>query len=153
MCSQPPVSHDDGYLMEELLQAIPLMSADTPELGITGGEPTLLHDNLIRLITSIREHCCTFLKTRQSSYQAARTVIACTMITRRSCGSWDLHESSSSRMEKPGLSRAGPSFLCRSMEKIRAISKCRGTVTSSAIEAITCWSTRTADRQTMDDPL
>jgi His-Xaa-Ser system radical SAM maturase HxsC len=56
MCSQPPVPRDDGYLVEDLLKAIPLMSPETIELGITGGEPTLLHDGLIRLLVSARDH-------------------------------------------------------------------------------------------------
>jgi len=41
MCSQPPRAIDDGYLVEEILEAIPLMSSNTRELCITGGEPTL----------------------------------------------------------------------------------------------------------------
>ena len=72
------------------------------------------------------------------------------MITRRSCASWIY---TVVELAVEAGSRAELSLLCRSMEKIPAISTCRGTVTSSAIEAITCWSTRTAGRQTMDDPL
>lgn len=32
MCSQPPRRIDDGYLIDEILEAIPLMSPDTQEL-------------------------------------------------------------------------------------------------------------------------
>jgi His-Xaa-Ser system radical SAM maturase HxsC len=56
MCSQPPMTHDDSYLVEDLLRAIPLMSPDTNELGFTGGETALLHDGLIRLIAAARDH-------------------------------------------------------------------------------------------------
>lgn len=56
MCSQPPVPRDDGFIVEDLLAAIPLMSLEAVELGITGGEPTLLHDDLIRLLVSARDH-------------------------------------------------------------------------------------------------
>jgi His-Xaa-Ser system radical SAM maturase HxsC len=54
MCSQPPRSRDDSYLVQEILDAIPLMSKDTAELGITGGEPTLLQDNLLSIIESAK---------------------------------------------------------------------------------------------------
>ncbi len=50
MCSQPPRDIDDNYLTDAYLEAIPLMSRETPELGITGGEPTLLGDRLLTLI-------------------------------------------------------------------------------------------------------
>lgn len=56
MCSQPPKDWDDSYLVDELLQAIPLMSRDTIELGITGGEPTLLGEDLIRIINCIKNN-------------------------------------------------------------------------------------------------
>jgi len=56
MCSQPPRDIDDDYLIEDWLRVIPLMSSDTPELGITGGEPTLRFDDLLALIRSAKEH-------------------------------------------------------------------------------------------------
>lgn len=56
MCSQPPKPHDDSWLVDELLTAIPLMSPETPEIGITGGEPTLLGDRLLELVTSLAQH-------------------------------------------------------------------------------------------------
>ena len=49
MCSQPPRDIDDSYLVDEALRTISLMDQDTPEIGFTGGEPTLLGDGLIRL--------------------------------------------------------------------------------------------------------
>lgn len=54
MCSQPPRDIDDSYLVNELLQAIPLMDRRTTEIGITGGEPTLLGDGLLKLIWSLK---------------------------------------------------------------------------------------------------
>ncbi len=56
MCSQPPKNRDDSYIVNELLEAIPLMSRQTVELGITGGEPTLLGDDLIRIINCIKNN-------------------------------------------------------------------------------------------------
>lgn len=56
MCSQPPRDVDDGYLVEDLLEAIPLISPDTEVIGFTGGEPTLLHDRFLRLLESTRDH-------------------------------------------------------------------------------------------------
>lgn len=56
MCSQPPKDHDDSWLVDELLQAIPLISPDTRELGITGGEPGLLGPRLVELVARLRDH-------------------------------------------------------------------------------------------------
>jgi len=55
MCSQPPRTEDDGNIVEELLQAIPLFHPEAEEVGFTGGEPTLLGDGLLRLIASMRD--------------------------------------------------------------------------------------------------
>jgi His-Xaa-Ser system radical SAM maturase HxsC len=55
MCSQPPKAGDDAHLVRAYLEAIPLMSADTRELGITGGEPTLLGGALLDVIRSCKE--------------------------------------------------------------------------------------------------
>jgi His-Xaa-Ser system radical SAM maturase HxsC len=38
------------------LDAIPLMPTDTPELGISGGEPTLVPDGLLRVILACRNY-------------------------------------------------------------------------------------------------
>jgi His-Xaa-Ser system radical SAM maturase HxsC len=56
MCSQPPREIEDGYLIDEILEAIPLMSQETPELCITGGEPTLLGDRLLEVIEATKRH-------------------------------------------------------------------------------------------------
>jgi His-Xaa-Ser system radical SAM maturase HxsC len=56
MCSQPPRDVADGYLVEDILRCIPWMAKDTPELGITGGEPTLLHDKLIEVLAATKKH-------------------------------------------------------------------------------------------------
>jgi len=54
MCSQPPRDIDDSYLVKELLEAVPLMDRRTVEIGITGGEPTLLGDSLLELLWSLK---------------------------------------------------------------------------------------------------
>ena len=56
MCSQPPREVDDDYLVGDILRMIPWMAKETPELGITGGEPTLLHGKLLEVIESIKRH-------------------------------------------------------------------------------------------------
>lgn len=62
MCSQPPRDIDDSYIVGELLKAIPLMDRETAEIGITGGEPTLLGDSLVDLIWSCKNNLpCTSL--------------------------------------------------------------------------------------------
>lgn len=50
MCSQPPRDEDDGWRVNELLQLIPLVDKSDSQLGITGGEPTLLGDGLVQIL-------------------------------------------------------------------------------------------------------
>ncbi len=56
MCSQPPKDHDDTQhfltINEELIRLIP---PATSNLGITGGEPTLLREKLFPLIALLKE--------------------------------------------------------------------------------------------------
>lgn len=49
MCSQPPKRADDSWIVEEVLETIRLMDPATAEIGLTGGEPTLLGDDLLRI--------------------------------------------------------------------------------------------------------
>jgi His-Xaa-Ser system radical SAM maturase HxsC len=55
MCSQPPKEVDDSWRVRELLRTIDLMSPETEELGITGGEPTLLGDGLVEVVRRCKE--------------------------------------------------------------------------------------------------
>lgn len=55
MCSQPPKARDDSWLIDELMELIPLVSPDTQEIGITGGEPGLLGTRLIDLIGLMKQ--------------------------------------------------------------------------------------------------
>lgn len=57
MCSQPPRPMDDGHLIDQHLRLVELIDPDVEALGITGGEPTLLKRDLLRLI----EGCKTLL--------------------------------------------------------------------------------------------
>jgi len=50
MCSQPPRDEDDSWRIDELLALIPLIDADEVQLGVSGGEPTLLGADLGLLI-------------------------------------------------------------------------------------------------------
>ena len=54
MCSQPPRDVDDGWLVEEMLATIDLMDRDEAQLGISGGEPTLLGDDLLVVLDRAR---------------------------------------------------------------------------------------------------
>lgn len=56
MCSQPPRKQDDSWLLDELMELIPLISPDTRELGITGGEPGLLGARLLQLLEQLKMH-------------------------------------------------------------------------------------------------
>jgi His-Xaa-Ser system radical SAM maturase HxsC len=55
MCSQPPKDVDDSHVVAEHLRLIELMSPEIAELGITGGEPTLLKDGLVTVIRRCKE--------------------------------------------------------------------------------------------------
>lgn len=54
MCSQPPKDHDDSYLIDDWIAAIPYIDESCPELTITGGEPTLLKDKFFELVNTMR---------------------------------------------------------------------------------------------------
>ena len=54
MCSQPPREVDDRWLVDEMLQTIPLVDRDEIQLGISGGEPTLLGDDLLLVLHQAR---------------------------------------------------------------------------------------------------
>ena len=54
MCSQPPREVDDGWLVDEMLETIPLVDGDETQLGISGGEPTLLGDDLLVVLDRAR---------------------------------------------------------------------------------------------------
>lgn len=56
MCSQPPKKNDDSFLVDEILRALPLMDPAAPELGFTGGEPTLLEDRFFEVIAAAKAH-------------------------------------------------------------------------------------------------
>jgi len=54
MCSQPPKDRPDDWLVDELLEVIPLMSLNTREVGITGGEPGLLGPRLVEIVDRLQ---------------------------------------------------------------------------------------------------
>lgn len=56
MCSQPPKARDDSWLATDLERAIPLISPEAAEIGISGGEPALLGDRLVELLRLLRDH-------------------------------------------------------------------------------------------------
>jgi His-Xaa-Ser system radical SAM maturase HxsC len=56
MCSQPPKDVNDDWLVDELFEAIPLIAKETGEIGFTGGEPTLLGDRFLRLVSDMKVH-------------------------------------------------------------------------------------------------
>jgi len=56
MCCQPPVTCDDiDYFYAKNLQLVETAPKELPEIGITGGEPTLLGERLFQLIRHIRQ--------------------------------------------------------------------------------------------------
>jgi His-Xaa-Ser system radical SAM maturase HxsC len=54
MCSQPPRDVDDGWILQDVLDALPLIDPATHELGFTGGEPTLLGEGLVQLVRACK---------------------------------------------------------------------------------------------------
>jgi His-Xaa-Ser system radical SAM maturase HxsC len=55
MCSQPPKDINDDWIVNELFQTIPLISPETKSLGFTEGEPTLLGERFLRLVSAVKE--------------------------------------------------------------------------------------------------
>lgn len=54
MCCEPPKAEPDGML-DICLRIVELLKDDPPQcLGITGGEPTLLADGFLRLLTTLK---------------------------------------------------------------------------------------------------
>ncbi|MET3440588.1 His-Xaa-Ser system radical SAM maturase HxsC [Variovorax paradoxus] len=56
MCSQPPKSADDFWIMDEVLELIRMIPMNTRSLGFSGGEPTLYGDRFIGLVQHVKNH-------------------------------------------------------------------------------------------------
>lgn len=54
MCSQPPAGDDIPSLIDEHLRLIELIPSPPESLGISGGEPTLLGDGLVKILGAIK---------------------------------------------------------------------------------------------------
>ncbi len=50
MCSQPPKTQDDSYLIQDIKDVLRLASRNCKEIGFTGGEPTLLGEQFLELV-------------------------------------------------------------------------------------------------------
>jgi His-Xaa-Ser system radical SAM maturase HxsC len=50
MCSQPPKSGDDSWLLREIKQLLPMIPRTTKQLGFTGGEPTLFGEDFLDIL-------------------------------------------------------------------------------------------------------
>src|SRR6266542_4816925 len=55
MCSQPPILSNDKKIGEEHLRLIDLIKDAPDVMGITGGEPTLLGDDLIAVLSRLKD--------------------------------------------------------------------------------------------------
>jgi len=55
MCSQPPTTDNDDYLIQDNMKIIELLDKEIKVIGISGGEPTLLAKNFTKIIKKIRE--------------------------------------------------------------------------------------------------
>jgi len=55
MCSEPPQTTNDDYLITDNMKIIELLDKNLEVIGISGGEPTLLGDNFLKIIKKIRE--------------------------------------------------------------------------------------------------
>lgn len=56
MCSQPPRAVQDGWIVDEILQALPLIDRSAREIGFTGGEPTLLGERFLELVRATESY-------------------------------------------------------------------------------------------------
>ncbi len=54
MCSQPPRDIDDGWILDEIAEALPLIDPTTRTIGFTGGEPLLEWRRFIALLDMTR---------------------------------------------------------------------------------------------------
>lgn len=55
MCSQPPRKVDDGWLIDEIAQVLPLVDSSTPALTFTGGEPLTEWRRFLGLLEMTRD--------------------------------------------------------------------------------------------------
>lgn len=55
MCSQPPKKVDDGWLIDEIAESLPLVDPTTPALTFTGGEPLTEWRRFIGLLDLTRD--------------------------------------------------------------------------------------------------
>jgi His-Xaa-Ser system radical SAM maturase HxsC len=55
MCSQPPIDRDDSNLVDVNLEIVRLIKPAPADLGITGGEPTLLGESLFKILGELKE--------------------------------------------------------------------------------------------------
>lgn len=55
MCSQPPKEVDDSYLVEVNQRMLSLIQSPPEYIGMTGGEPTLLGPDLVRLLEAVKD--------------------------------------------------------------------------------------------------
>ncbi|WP_394560500.1 His-Xaa-Ser system radical SAM maturase HxsC [Aquipseudomonas alcaligenes] len=55
MCSQPPRDVDDRWHVDENLRLIDLVDPGEEQLGISGGEPTLYREGLLRILGKAKE--------------------------------------------------------------------------------------------------
>jgi His-Xaa-Ser system radical SAM maturase HxsC len=56
MCSQPPKEEDDSYRVSQILRLLELISPTARELGVSGGEPTLLGEDFLSIVRKAK--CC-----------------------------------------------------------------------------------------------
>lgn len=55
MCSQPPRDVDDGWIIDEITEALSLVDPGTASIGFTGGEPLLDWQRFIPLLSVTKE--------------------------------------------------------------------------------------------------
>ena len=55
MCSQPPKHVEDGWIIDEIRDCLPLLPLDTAMVGFTGGEPFLDWERFVPLATEVQE--------------------------------------------------------------------------------------------------
>jgi His-Xaa-Ser system radical SAM maturase HxsC len=54
MCSQPPKTAIDDHLLAQAFELVRLLPRDVPEIGFTGGEPTIYGEELLDLLRVVR---------------------------------------------------------------------------------------------------
>jgi len=80
MCSQPPKSVDDSWLLAQAMRLLEMIPRDTHILGFSGGEPTLYGDGLVDLLRKAKNYLPTTMLDVLTNGRAFKSIEYCRKI-------------------------------------------------------------------------